>query len=99
MGNSHFPELINERDDERETALTSAARLADKDTVQFLIEKVGINPTETGFQGRNCFLSAASGGKIETLKYLNLKYPELKNGQDRYGRRALDLASDEGVKS
>ena len=77
----------------------SAAYFADKDTVQSLIEEIGMNPTETGFLGRNCFLSAAAGGKIETLKYLNSNFPELKNGLDNYGRRALDIASDERVKT
>ena len=58
-----------------------------------------MNATETGFNGRNCFHYAAGGGKIETLKYLNSKFPELKNGLDDDGRRALELASDEGVKN
>ena len=85
--NSDFPELKNARDNHNDTALTLAAEFADKDSVQFLIEEIGINPTETGFQGRNCFLSAARGRKIETLKYLNSDFPELKNGLDDEGRR------------
>ena len=91
--NLYFPELKNERDENKDTALTLAAQHSDKDTVQFLIEEIRMNPTETGFQGRNCFLEAAYGGKIETLKYLNLKYPELKNERDDLGRTALTLAA------
>ena len=38
-----------------------------------------MNINDTDKLGRNCFLIAAAGGKIETLKYLNLKFPKLKN--------------------
>ena len=91
--NSEFPELKNERDDRGYTALTLAAFFADKDTVKFLIEEIGMNPTETGFDGRNCFLNAAYGGKIETLEYLNSNFAALKNARDDQQSTALTLAA------
>ena len=78
------------------TALTMAAVLADQHTVQFLIEEVGMNPlsmTQKGYDERNCFLSAASGAKIGTLKYLNTNFLELKNKRDSQESTALTLAA------
>ena len=69
-----------------------AAYLASKPTVQFLIEKLKMNQTETGFLGRNCFMTAAYGGKIETLIYLNSNFPELKSKRDDQQSNALTLA-------
>ena len=72
--------MKNERDDERDTALTLAAYFADKDTVQFLIEEIGMNPTETGFQGRNCFLSAVRDGTQINLGDNRLPKPTFSRG-------------------
>ena len=68
--NSNFPELKYQRDNWNDTSLTSAAWVSNKETVQFLIEEMEINVTETGYEGRNCFLRAAEQCELETLKYL-----------------------------
>ena len=52
--------------------VTLAARYGGKTTVQFLIEQMGMNPSETDSLGKNCFIYAALGEQIETLGYLNL---------------------------
>ena len=72
------------------TLLTFTARYSNKDFVQFLIDDMRIqNINETGEYGRNGFLYAAHGEKIETMKYLNSKSPDLKKyrerERDRYG--------------
>merc|ERR1712154_200860 len=84
----------NGKDDSQGNALGSAARFADKNTVQFLVETLEVDETETGFNGRNCFLLAASGARIETMKYLNSKFPDLKNGKDDNQHTALTLAAE-----
>ena len=91
--NTKFPNLKYERDSEQNNALGFACEFADKKTVQFLIERLQINYNETGFRKRNCFLSAAAGHKIETLKYLDSNYPELKNERDAKDSTALGLAA------
>merc|ERR1712110_133225 len=95
--NDKYPSLKNARDDESDTALTLASEIANKATVQFLIEEVGLDPSELGMDGRNSFLCAAKGGKLETLRYLNGIDPSLKNERDGWEDSALSLASDTEV--
>merc|ERR1712027_106322 len=75
-----------------DTALTLAARYADQQTVKFLIENYNMGPQEKGAYSRNAFLSAAKGGNIEIMKYLDDLDPDLKNDKDDYGETAPDLA-------
>merc|ERR1712038_1589829 len=63
------------------------------EAIQYLIEELEMNVNETGLFGRNCFLQAAEGGKIETMRYLNLVNPELKNDRDDDENTALSLAA------
>merc|ERR1712110_78600 len=95
--NDKYPSLKNARDDESDTALTLASEIANIATVQFLIEEVGLDPSELGMDGRNSFLCAAKGGKLETLRYLNGIDPSLKNERDGWEDSALSLASDTEV--
>ena len=86
------PLVVTSYDENTDTALTLAAKFADKNTVQFLIEEVAMDETKTGYRGKNCFLAAATSNKLETLKYLNSKFPTLKNGRDEDGNTASDLS-------
>jgi ankyrin repeat protein len=91
--NSKDPNLKHARDDNRDTALTLASQFANTETVQVLVEDMGLNISDVNFHGRNSFLVAVAGRKIETLLYLNSKDPNLKNAYDKYGNSASDLAS------
>ena len=51
-----------------------------------------IQLNQTGPFGRNCFLSAAAGGKIEIMKYLNFQNSNLKTSKDWHNNTALSLA-------
>ena len=56
-----------------------------------------INIDDTGFEvtgrfGRNSFMEAAHGGKIETMNYLDFKNPKLKNSKDDHQNTAFNLA-------
>ena len=86
-------DLKNDIDDYRNTALTLAAWEADLSTVKFLIETYNMKPQEKGAGGRNAFLSAAEGGKIEIMEFLYKFDPNLKNAKDDYGETALTLAA------
>ena len=91
--NSKFPTLKYERDisERSNTVLILAACCADLKTVKFLIVDLELDPYETDRMKKNIYHSAAMGGKIEILKYLNSEFPELKNGSDSYGNTALTL--------
>ena len=71
--NDQDPELKKSVDSNGDTALIMAAEFADLDTVKFLVEDIKVDIRETGFLNSNCFLRAASNGKIDTLRYLNQK--------------------------
>ena len=53
------------------TLFTAACEFDSKHNVEVFIEEFKVDIKETGFWGRNCFLKAASGGKIDTMKYLH----------------------------
>ena len=44
-----------------------SAQWSDVNTLKFLIEKIGMNASETNDRGENCFLIAAKKGKIEMM--------------------------------
>ena len=50
------------KDDNDDTALTLASRLDLKETVELLINGCNVDIHQTGYYGRNCFLTAAIGG-------------------------------------
>merc|ERR1711970_958054 len=86
--NSEYPNLKNGRDKYDNTVLTLAAGYAQK-SFRFLVEEIGMDATEIGPNGRNCFLEAAINGKMKTLRFLNSGYPNLKKGRDNSGKIAL----------
>ena len=59
------------RNCDHDTALTLASGTGSKEAVEYLITELEVDIHETGFHERNCFLRAAEGGKIETMRYLN----------------------------
>jgi len=82
------------RDDNNNTALTLAARLGNKKTVQFFIEELNADPSDEGALGRNAFLAAAEGGKVDTLRYLNkIVDDSVKQARDDYNNSALTVAA------
>ena len=96
------PSMATSRNENNETIWLPAVRHADKNTVQYIVEFLKfhsiLNVNETDHKGRNCFHLAAQGGKLETLKYLNSNFPELRNSRDNEGKTALDLAKEEKQK-
>jgi hypothetical protein len=54
-----------------ETALTYSCRVGSTEIVKLLRSEFNVDIHETGFYGRNCYLSAARGGKIDTMRYLH----------------------------
>ena len=90
--NTKFPTLKYGKDDATNTALLLAVRFGDIGTVQFLIERLDMDESETGYKGYNSFLYAAKEGKVEILQYLNYEFPTLKNSRDEYGNSALEIA-------
>ena len=93
------PYMAITRNENDETILLPAVRHADKHTVQYILEFMKFHMilkiNERDHKGRNCFLLAAQNGKLETLKYLNSNYPELRNTRDNDGKTALDLAKEQ----
>ena len=81
------PDFKNFRDAYNNTALTLAARYADKQTVQFLIENLKMDVTQPGFAGRTCYHQAANNdvNAVEILGYLESKFPLLKTVKDDSG--------------
>ena len=90
--NSKNSELKKKRDSSRNTALTLASTNADLETVKFLVEEMKMNVRAVGEFGRNCFLTAASVGRIEIMRYLNSIDDSLKYHRDNYNETAWSLA-------
>ena len=74
--------LSQAKDDRKDTALCLSVEHGSKQTVEYLISELRVDIHETGFYKRNCFLRAAQGGKIETMKYLNAIDETLSQGRD-----------------
>ena len=78
-------------------ALIMATKWADTETVQFLIEEIGMSEMDLSRNrddfGRNLFSLAAELGQIETCRYLDSLNPELKWEVDMFNNSALTLAS------
>ena len=91
---SKDPDLKNVRDEQHDTALNMACGFSDLETVKFLIEEIQIDICQTGYNGRNCFLNAASVGKIKTMRYIDSKNSDLKYGRDNDGNSVLTLAKN-----
>ena len=90
--------LFQATDDNGDTALTLACTFGEKATVEWLISELRVNFHETGRFGRNCFLSAACGGKIEIMKYLHTVDEDLCQARDDDSNTALIIASRYGSK-
>ena len=90
--------LCKGKNEDGDTALTLASRFGSKETVELLIKEFNADIHELGFQGRNCFLSAASGDKHETMRFLHSIDGYLCKGKDKNGDTALTLASKFGSK-
>ena len=84
-----FPEMSGAKADNDDTALTIACQFAGVETVKMMIEDFKLDVHQIGYQGRNCFLSAAEAGKNETLTYLHNNFPELVKTEDDFGETAL----------
>ena len=81
-------------DDDKNTALTVAGGFADEKTFKLLIEDFGMNiTTSKGFNGRNAFITAASRGNLETLRYMFSIDEDLVNTRDDKGTNALNAAA------
>ena len=63
-----------------------------KSTFLYLIEKLKLDPTVRGANGRNAFLAAAARGNLFILEYLDKLNPELKHARDDYNQSSLMLA-------
>ena len=68
------------------TALTLASEFGSKEIVELLIEEFNADINELGSEGRNCFLCAASGGKLDTMNYLHSKDENLWKEKDHGGQ-------------
>lgn len=92
---SEYPDLKNEKEVHGDTSLTLAAQLGDEKIVEFLIQDLEMDKTETGMNGRNVVLSAALASKVKILRYLYSTFPDfVKNGDfDRFKNTALILAA------
>jgi len=90
--------LCRAKDEDSQTSLTLACRSASKETVELLLDVIKVDIYETGFRGRNCFLSAAEGGKFDTMQYLFSKNKNLCREKDEENDTALTLASRSGTK-
>ena len=85
-------------DEDGNTALTLACEFSSTETVELLIKKYNADIHEIGFQGQNCFLRAAMGGRLDTMKYLHSIDENLCKGNDKRDDTALTLASWLGSK-
>ena len=63
-----------------------------------LIKEFNADIHKLGFKGRNCFLRAVLGNKIDTIRFLHKIDKNLCKGKDEYGHNALTLASCYGSK-
>ena len=95
--NSKNADLKNNPDKNQTTAMEMAITYSDLKTVQVLINVIGVNINETlgrgpRRRGRNYFFYATSEQKIEVMRFLHSKNPELKNYRDEYQDTALTYA-------
>merc|ERR1711972_1063132 len=90
--------LCKRKDENGDTALTLASRYGSKETVELLIKEFNADIHELGFDGRNCFLMAAEGGKLDSMKYVHSIDKNLCKRIDKYGQTALTLAIYYGSK-
>jgi ankyrin repeat protein len=88
--------LCNARDEDGNTALTLACFFGLEETVKLLIEELKIDINANATNGRNCFLSAVSGGNIEVMGYLHSVDKNLCKGKDDNGNTALHCAVEHG---
>ena len=86
------PKLKNTVDEDKNNCLHLAAKKGDMQTVVFLIDELGMDPTVEGIDGRNCFIWACYSGIIETVKYLVGRYPKLKYTVDEDNNNGLHWA-------
>ena len=103
-----FPKLINSTYDRTVNAIGHANGLhvasvyGHLETVTFMIEELDMDPFKNN-SGYNSFLCACNGentkkmdGNSKIVKYLNNKFPELKNSVDVDGMNGLHYASGSG---
>jgi len=64
-------EFLTMKSSKGDTAFTHACKFSELTTVQLFLNEFSSDIRETGYCGRNCFLSAASGGNNDTMKYLH----------------------------
>ena len=88
--------LFRARDDDNATALTFASCYGSKGSVEYLITELKVDVQETGVNGRNCFMHAAVGGKVDTMRYLHSLDDTLCQARDDHNDTALTLASELG---
>ena len=69
--------------------ITLASTFGGPATVKLLVEKLGADVNERGFEGRNCVLAAAAGGQNEVLIYFHETRPDLFKAKDDEGNTAL----------
>ena len=82
LGTKHS-ELINTVDENNNNGLHRASRQGNLEIVMYLIETLKMDPAVKGRYGRNSFINACNGGKLEIVKYLATKHPELINSVDK----------------
>ena len=85
--------LCKGKDKEGDTALTLASKFGSKETVEVLIKEFNADIHELGLNGQNCFLRAATGGKIDTMRFLHKIDKNLCKGKDYDGRSMYVLSS------
>ena len=83
--------LIDGKDGNDDTAITLACKNADFETVK-LLDNLGANSNQTGMDGRNALLCAASSGEKDIIKYYHSKNDQLIHFTDRNGDNAFLLA-------
>ena len=71
-------------------------KFGSKETVELLIKEFNADFYAVDDSGRNCFLCAASAGKVDTMKYLNLLDNQMYRAVDNDGKNALALAEAGG---
>ena len=90
--------LFRARDENNDTALTLAGYYGSEEAVNYLITELKVDVRETGENGRNCFLSATEGGKIDMMRYLHSLDDTLCRARDENNDTALTLAGYYGSK-
>ena len=87
-----FDQLLRSKDKDGTNVLHFAAMEGSKEILVYLLSQ-GLDPQENASKGKSLLHSAASKDRMENVKYICVKFPEMISSNDKKQRNALYYAA------